>query len=84
MQISCHEVRRELANYMEDDISPEPRFRIERHFQECDGCFTIYDGLRNAVRLIDKTGIIELSKGFSVRLYQRIARATDCGARNTS
>jgi len=23
MQISCREVRKELANYMEDDISPE-------------------------------------------------------------
>ena len=72
MQISCNEVRPELANYMEDDISPELRVRIERHFQECDGCFAIYDGLRNVVRLIDKTEIIEPPKGFSVRLYQRI------------
>lgn len=72
MQISCHEVRRELANYMEDDISSELRVRIGRHFQECYGCFAIYDGLRNVVRLIDETEIIELPKGFSVRLYQRI------------
>jgi predicted anti-sigma-YlaC factor YlaD len=71
MPISCHEVRRELANYMEDDISPELRVRIDRHFQECDGCFVIYDGL-NVVRLIDKTEIIELPEGFSIRLYQRI------------
>jgi hypothetical protein len=72
MQISCQEVRQELANYMEDDISPELRLRIDRHFQGCDGCFATYDGLRNVVRLIDKTEIIELPKGFSVRLYQRI------------
>ncbi len=38
MEISCREVRREMVNYMEDDLDAELRFRIERHFRECDGC----------------------------------------------
>src|SRR5436305_8246453 len=37
MEISCREVRQELANYMEDDITEELRLRIERHFMRCDG-----------------------------------------------
>ena len=73
MQISCREVRKELANYMEDDISPELRQRIERHFLKCDGCFAVYDGLCKVIRLISSTEIIELPQGFSVRLYRRIA-----------
>lgn len=81
MKISCREVRRELANYMEDDMSTELRARIDRHFQECDGCFAIYDGMRRIVRLMNKAGIIELPEGFSVRLYQRIV--SNSGARNT-
>jgi hypothetical protein len=44
MQISCREVRKELENCMEEDVSPELRERIERHFLNCDGCFAIYDG----------------------------------------
>ena len=80
MKISCREVRKELANYMEDDISSELRARIERHFHQCDGCFAIYDGLRKIVRLMNKAEIIELPEGFSARLYQRIV--SNSGARN--
>jgi len=77
MQISCREVRKELAHYMEDDISPELRGRIERHFVKCDGCFAIYDGLRKVIRLVNSTEIIELPEGFSVRLYRRIVTSSD-------
>ena len=80
MKISCQEVRRELANYMEDDISLELRARIDRRFQECDGCFAIYDGMRRVVRPMNKAGIIELPEGLSVRLFQRIV--SNSGARN--
>ncbi len=74
MQISCQEVRRELANYMEDDISPELRARIDRHFMDCDGCQVLYDSLRRVMRLMSATEIIELPEGFSQRLYARLAR----------
>ena len=80
MKTNCREVRKELANYMEDDISQQRRARIDRHFRECEGCFAIDDVLRKVVRMIDKTEIIELPKGFSVRLYQRIV--SNSGARN--
>ncbi len=65
---------------MEDDISAEHRARIDRHFRECDGCFAVYDEMRRIVRLMNKTGVIELPEGFSVRLYQRIV--SNSGARN--
>jgi predicted anti-sigma-YlaC factor YlaD len=52
MEISCREVRKELANYMENDIDDELRTRIERHFRECDGCNALYDSIRKIVRLV--------------------------------
>ncbi len=73
MQISCREVRRELANYMEDDVSCELKTRIEQHFLTCKRCFATYDSLRRVIRLINGAEIIELPEGFSARLYHRIA-----------
>lgn len=70
--IGCQEVRRELANYMEDDISPGLRLRIERHFVGCKGCQATYDSLRNTIRLVADGEILELPEGFSRRLYRRI------------
>ena len=73
MKISCSDVRRELANYMEDDVDAELRSRIERHFRECDGCYALYDSIRKVVRLVATTDIIELPTGFSRRLYERLS-----------
>jgi len=72
LKIACEEVRRELANYMEEDVSAQLRLRIEHHFLECDGCYAIYDDLRKIVRLMGNSDVIELPPGFSRRLYQRI------------
>src|ERR1700751_6352882 len=60
MEISCREVREELANYMEDDITEDLRLRIERHFLRCDGCSALYDGLRQIIYLVNENDLIEL------------------------
>ena len=76
MTITCQEVRRDLANYMEEDVSADLRSRIEQHFLSCDGCYAIYDSLRNIIRLVGTAEIIELPDGFSRRLYERITAAS--------
>ena len=73
MKISCSEVRRELANYMEDDVDAELGSRIERHFRECGGCYALYDSIRKVVRLVGSTEVIDLPAGFSRRLYDRLS-----------
>jgi hypothetical protein len=70
---SCREVQRELANYVEDDISPGLRVRIERRFTECRGCQATYDSLRKIIRLTANGEVLELPEAFSRRLFQRIA-----------
>ena len=72
MEISCREVRQELANYMEDDITVDLRLRIERHFRRCDGCSALYDGLRQVIYLVNESDLIELPVGLSQRLFQRL------------
>ena len=75
LRIACDEVRRELANYMEDDVPVELRWRIEAHFLTCNGCYAIYDGLRKIICIVGANEVIELPEGFSRRLYQRLAHA---------
>ena len=70
--ISCAEVRRELSNYIDDDVTPELRSRIEQHVISCGGCKAVYDGVRNVLRLVGSSEIIELPRGFSLRLYCRL------------
>ena len=74
VEIDCYQVRRELSEYLEDDVTPELRSRIEDHLAGCAHCAAIYDGMRNIVRLLGNERMIELPEGFSQRLYQRMFR----------
>jgi len=71
--ISCAEVRRELSNYIENDVTPELRAQVEQHVLSCGGCKAVYDGVRNVLKLVGGGGIIELPSGFSLRLFRRLA-----------
>ena len=72
LQLSCAEIRRELSNYFENEISQELRLRIDQHVMECKGCRALYDGVRNVIQLVGREAVIELPPGLSQRLYQRM------------
>ncbi|HEX7286125.1 MAG TPA: zf-HC2 domain-containing protein [Candidatus Angelobacter sp.] len=73
--ISCQEVRRELSNYIDDEVTSELRARIEEHVRACTGCRALYDGVRNVLTLVGSGDVIELPRGFSLRLFQRLQAA---------
>ncbi len=72
VEIDCYAVRGELSNYLEDDLTPQLRFRIEGHLENCSHCTAVYDGMRNVLRLLGDEKAIELPTGFSQRLYKRL------------
>jgi hypothetical protein len=74
VEIDCDQVRRELSDYLEGDLTPELRIRIENHLGKCRRCTAVYDGLKNIVQLLGDEKAIELPKGFSERLYRRLFR----------
>lgn len=71
--IDCRRVWKELVHYMESDLTPDFRRRIEAHLTGCRHCSAIYDGTRNVAILFADARAVELPAGFSERLYQRLA-----------
>src|SRR6266568_2073064 len=80
MEISCREVRQELANYMEDDIDEQLRVRIEQHFLRCDGCSALYDSLRKIIYLVSESDLPDSRSGSLARPLQHL-RAQTSGSR---
>ncbi|MGH9503271.1 MAG: anti-sigma factor family protein [Terriglobales bacterium] len=72
LELDCSAVRRELVNYMEEDLKPALRAQIDAHLRNCQHCRAVYDGVRNVVQLLGSEGSIELPSGFSQRLYERL------------
>jgi anti-sigma factor RsiW len=49
--ITCREVVEILNDYLEDELPPSERARVEEHLGGCDGCTTILEGFRETIRL---------------------------------
>jgi anti-sigma factor RsiW len=72
IEISCLEVWREISNYVDSDVEPELRARMEAHFKVCAHCKAILDGTRNVVKLVADGVEYPVPEGFSKRLYNKI------------
>jgi hypothetical protein len=72
IEISCLEVWKEISNYIDNDVEPEIRARMEAHFKACAHCTAILDGTRNVVKLVGDGMEYKVPEGFSRRLYDRI------------
>lgn len=75
IEISCLEVWREISNYVDNDVDPELRARMEAHFKVCAHCKAIVDGTRNVVKLVADGVEYRMPEGFSKRLYNKIKGA---------
>lgn len=72
IEISCLEVWREISNYVDDNVAPELRARMEAHFKVCAHCTAIVEGTKNVVKLVGDGVEYELPEGFSERLYNKL------------
>ena len=69
VEISCVEVWREISAYLDKDVSPELRERMEYHFKRCKHCLAVVEGTRNVIRLVGDDQAFDLPTGFSERLF---------------
>jgi anti-sigma factor RsiW len=72
LEISCPHVWRELSDYIDGEVDPELRLRMEEHFKGCKHCSAILDGTNNVVRLVGDGRSFDLPSGFSERLRKRL------------
>jgi hypothetical protein len=75
IEISCVEVWREISNYVDNDVAPELRARMEAHFKVCAHCTAVLDGTENVVKLVGDGIEYDLPEGFSQRLYKKLKEA---------
>ena len=72
IEISCVEVWREISSYIEGDVDPQLRQRLEEHFQVCEHCTAVLDGTLNVVRLVGDGKVFDVPAGFGERLKKRL------------
>ena len=74
VEISCFEVWRRISDFVDDDVEPELRQRLEFHFGRCKHCKALLDGTRNVVALVGDEHAFELSRETSERITSALQR----------
>ena len=77
IEISCVEVWQEISNFIDGDIGPELRTRMEAHFKLCKHCSAVLDGTKNIVKLIADGAEFDVPESFGSRLYDRLNAQLD-------
>jgi len=72
IKLNCEDVRREISNYIDNDISPVNRKLLEAHLEQCQYCAVLLDSVHNVLVLIADERRFELPAGFGTRLRQRL------------
>jgi hypothetical protein len=75
IEISCTEVWQAVSGYIDEDVMPELKARMEKHFSKCRHCKAVLDGTRNSVRLLTDGDWFPLPEGFGERLFKRFSRS---------
>lgn len=73
MEVSCHEIWREISNYLDNEVDPRLRERMEQHFANCRHCAALLDSTHNVLVLIGDHRAFALPADFSKRLYSKLA-----------
>ena len=71
--ISCEDVLREIANYVDLEVTAELRREIEEHLRGCPNCTVLVSTTRKTISLVSSSRILELPSGASERLMARLA-----------
>ena len=74
VEISCFEVWRQISDFVDDDVEPELKERLEFHFGRCKHCKALLDGTRNVVALVGDEHAFELSRETSERITSALQR----------
>ena len=74
VEISCFEVWRRISDFVDDDVEPELKQRLEFHFGRCRHCKALLDGTRNVVALVGDEHAFELPRETSERITSALQR----------
>jgi predicted anti-sigma-YlaC factor YlaD len=67
--VSCKTVIANLTDYLDGDVAPEMRQKIEKHLRGCHRCTAVYDSTRKMLVITGDERIFEIPAGFSERLH---------------
>ncbi len=72
--MNCRVVENQLSDYVDGQLAPAARDRLEAHLESCAGCRCQRDELQQTLRLVSQLGRLRCPADLSETVLQRLAR----------
>ncbi|HEX8892557.1 MAG TPA: MEDS domain-containing protein [Terriglobales bacterium] len=70
--MTCQEVQRELANYLDRELPIEVCAAMQDHFRTCERCAALLQDMRDIVLALGDERLVDVPPGYGARLYRKL------------
>lgn len=72
--LTCKEFVDGISDFIDDDIAPELRERLQKHISECPNCWVVYDTTKKTIQVFKGMEAQPLPEDVRSRLMQAVER----------
>ena len=72
--LTCKDFLSELSDYLDENIDPGLRAKLERHMAECPNCWVIADTTRRTIQIYKGTEPVPIPEDVQARLMKALDR----------
>jgi len=70
--LDCKQVRAELSNYLDGEVSAEVKAAVDDHLSRCRCCAVMFDTTRKTLTIVTEAGVFTIPAEVSQRLHARL------------
>ena len=70
--MKCETVVRELSNYLDREVAPGLRERMNAHLRDCESCCVLLKEMAGTIGMLADDALLDVPPGYSRRLYRKV------------
>jgi anti-sigma factor (TIGR02949 family) len=77
--LTCKEFVDGISDFIDDDIAPDLRERLQKHISECPNCWVVYDTTKKTIQVFKGMEAQPLPEDVRSRLVQAVEKRMAAG-----
>jgi anti-sigma factor (TIGR02949 family) len=77
--LTCKEFVDGISDFIDDDIAPDLRERLQKHISECPNCWVVYDTTKKTIQVFKGMEAQPLPEDVRSRLMQAVEKRIEMG-----
>ncbi len=74
--MNCKQCNELLSQYIDLEVTPQDKVKIDQHLETCQACKTEYEELKAVSEMLKELPMKELPEGFEAELHEKLVEAS--------